>query len=931
MVLLVLLFTASLVHVEPGTLGVVSGAAGGKSFLLEPGLHFRIPFLQEMRVFPSGRFRLDLEQDLLSREGSRVRTAIHFEGLLLRETLLDFAQRAAERNGPTVVEGDLVTLLTRWAADRSAAEIPSEPLELKGSFQGAARANGFQIKTLTVRRVQTGASPTRGEASLPGQNRAKVVLVGIDGADWQMIDPLIAAGKLPTLARLKREGAWASLRSMDPMLSPMLWTTVATGKPPEEHGVADFLVRDPATGRQAPVTSAARKVKAFWEIFSEAGLSCDVVAWWATWPAERVNGTLVSDRVAYSLFDSSGGASLRGAVYPDSYAEAAGRLASTADGITLEDLRPFADITQADLDGARRRARSDPRSSSRDPVIHLTRILASARTYHAIALDLLSRGQPDLFAVYYQGIDEVSHRFAHFAPPKMAMVSDADYRRFRNAVEAIYLAQDRMLGELVSRIDPSSLLLIVSDHGFRNGKGRPRDAPPDIEGQPARWHRPYGIFIAAGPMVAPGEKEPLGLLDIAPIVLEAGGLPAGADMPGTLPAGLFTQAFAASRPGERIATYETGHRMAGPSLASGEEAEARRAEKAMEENLRSLGYIGSAPAANPKGGGAAGEAETAFSHASLAGIYLGKGKLDEAEKEAKRALEIAPGYLPALVYLAEVYQEQKRYAEALPLARQAASTDSPDRQTGIYLLIANLYVSLGRPQEGIADLSSFLARRGSESDLHSALGILRGAAGDPSGAEEKYRKALSLDPMAQEPVKRLFDLEQGTGKFATLEEALRKALALDGDSAFHRTWLGLVCDHTGRAKEAEEEYRSALKSDPENVGALVNLGSLLARQRRLDEAAPLLRRALGRDPKSLEARVSLGSVLGILGKTAEAIQTLEEGRSLGLDSPPLYNALAMAYYQNHDRQKAVASLKESLRLDPGQSEARATLAEWEKP
>jgi endonuclease III-like uncharacterized protein len=151
------------------------------------------------------------------------------------------------------------------------------------------------------------------------------------------------------------------------------------------------------------------------------------------------------------------------------------------------------------------------------------------KTYQAIALDLLSRGQSDLFALYYQGIDEVSHRFAHFADPKMDMVSEADHARFRNAVQAFYIYQDQQLSEILSRVDPASLVIVISDHGFKSGASRPVDHPPDLEGQPARWHRNYGIFLASGPMVTPGEKDTLSLLDIAPTILSAAGLPAAAE------------------------------------------------------------------------------------------------------------------------------------------------------------------------------------------------------------------------------------------------------------------------------------------------------------------------------------------------------------------------------------------------------------------
>src|SRR3990172_1578823 len=101
---------------------------------------------------------------------------------------------------------------------------------------------------------------------------------------------------------MKCEGACAALRSNPPMLSPLLWTTAATGKPPEEHGIVDFLIRDPRTGSRGPISSNFRRAKALWNILTDAGVASSWVAWWATWPAERILGRMVSDRVAYSLF-----------------------------------------------------------------------------------------------------------------------------------------------------------------------------------------------------------------------------------------------------------------------------------------------------------------------------------------------------------------------------------------------------------------------------------------------------------------------------------------------------------------------------------------------------------------------------------------------------------------------------------------------------
>ena len=124
---------------------------------------------------------------------------------------------------------------------------------------------------------------------------------------------------MPSFAKLRQEGAYARLISAKPLLSPIIWTTIATGKPPDQHRIGHFVAVNAKTGEQLPVTSRMRKVKALWNILSDAGRSVAVVGWWATWPAEDVRGTVVSDHTCYHfLFDegATGGADLTGTIYP---------------------------------------------------------------------------------------------------------------------------------------------------------------------------------------------------------------------------------------------------------------------------------------------------------------------------------------------------------------------------------------------------------------------------------------------------------------------------------------------------------------------------------------------------------------------------------------------------------------------------------------
>ena len=139
------------------------------------------------------------------------------------------------------------------------------------------------------------------------------MVLGLDGADPATIDLLMSEGKLPNFARLRQKGAYAPLRSAEPLLSPVIWTTIATGKTPDQHGIGHFVAVNSATGEQLPVTSAMRKVKAVWNILSAAGRSTDVVGWWATWPAETIRGAVVSDHLAYHFLLEEG---LKGTAVP---------------------------------------------------------------------------------------------------------------------------------------------------------------------------------------------------------------------------------------------------------------------------------------------------------------------------------------------------------------------------------------------------------------------------------------------------------------------------------------------------------------------------------------------------------------------------------------------------------------------------------------
>jgi hypothetical protein len=129
------------------------------------------------------------------------------------------------------------------------------------------------------------------QAERPG----RVLIIGIDGATMRVIEPMIAAGRLPNLEAIARTGASGRLHSLLPLLSPRIWTSVATGKPPDEHGILGWVLPRKTGEATRLYDSHDRRVHALWNIFSHHGRSVATVNWLMSYPPEPVNGVMISD------------------------------------------------------------------------------------------------------------------------------------------------------------------------------------------------------------------------------------------------------------------------------------------------------------------------------------------------------------------------------------------------------------------------------------------------------------------------------------------------------------------------------------------------------------------------------------------------------------------------------------------------------------
>lgn len=129
----------------------------------------------------------------------------------------------------------------------------------------------------------------------------RVLLVGWDAADWRVIDPLLDAGRMPALESVVDQGVIGNLATIRPVLSPMLWTSIATGMRAYKHGIHGFTEPRPDGKGVTPVTNLSRKVKAVWNILQQNGLRSNVVGWWPSHPVEPIDGVMVTNHFQQAL------------------------------------------------------------------------------------------------------------------------------------------------------------------------------------------------------------------------------------------------------------------------------------------------------------------------------------------------------------------------------------------------------------------------------------------------------------------------------------------------------------------------------------------------------------------------------------------------------------------------------------------------------
>ncbi len=402
----------------------------------------------------------------------------------------------------------------------------------------------------------------------------QTVILGIDALDWQALDPVIAAGRAPTLAGLRDTGASGIHLSFVPLeKSPLIWASMASGLEPEDHGVGGFVK---SRGDEYEVLASAGdwRAPALWDIAGAAGLRSCVIGWWVTYPARPIEGVMVSDHYSYT---PAGARDPEGLVRPADLTDDLAALTVDWREIpvaTLARLLPHADPAfLADPDNPR--------------LQNLRTALAGDLTYLATATYLAGREDYDLFAVYFRGFDIVCHHYwRYWDPGDGRPASEEDQRLYGGIIPGYLELVDGWLAELLPRLPADANLVVASDHGFY-GPRRDRSGTM-VKG--VGEHRPEGALIMRSPLYQAGSRfDRSFVLNFAPTVLALMGLPASQEMPGrVLRDGLAEEAtpYVAHIEQHRIASY-AGLAPAPPPAV----AEDPAMNEAVKTQLRSLGYV----------------------------------------------------------------------------------------------------------------------------------------------------------------------------------------------------------------------------------------------------------------------------------------------------------------------------------------------------
>ena len=626
--------------------------------------------------------------------------------------------------------------------------------------------------------------------------KPKVLLIGWDAADWKIIGPLLAKGQMPALKRLIDKGVYGNLATMNPPYSPMLWTTVATGKTPDKHGVLGFLELMSDMKGVHPVTVYSRKSRALWNIFHNQGLKSNLIGWWPSFPAEPINGVVVTDRFQKVSQDpKADNPIVSGTVHPESFLK------------EINDLRVFPyEITEAHILPFIPHANKIDQENDKG-LRAFAKIMAENASIHAAATYTMRNTEWDFTSIYYDLIDHFCHAFMKYHPPKLDPIPEGLYSIYKDCVNGAYRFQDMMLERTLELIDEDTTVIVMSDHGFESGHKRILNMPK-FQAAPSLEHRQFGMFVAAGPNIKKNEKIfGLSIIDICPTILHQFNLPIGEDMDGHVALDIFETP---SKP-KYIDSWEKVDGDFGEQERS--DFTSQLSDQEAMEQLIELGYI---ERPDEKVETSLLKVKCDLKH-NLARVFIGKREYDSAKAvlleliAEKEPIDIIPYYMDLLTISfaendfdnAELYLNQLR---------------TRDKKFDINTYFAEAKILIHKGQSGKAlELLEKAKDKKPNAEVWFQIGKIYRQLNEFNEAKSAFNKALELEADNARYHQSLAEVYNRLENYEDAAESAFVAIELIKFFPEAHYTLGEALEQLGDLENAKIAYETAARLKPKNI------------------------------------------------------------------------------------------------------------------
>lgn len=413
------------------------------------------------------------------------------------------------------------------------------------------------------------------EGSVAKSSRPRVVLIGLDAADWKIVQRLRRSKRLPNIEQVLGLGAYGPLATVS--LAPhggatMQWTSAATGKRAAQHGIVEEYARNPLeNGYRGPMQTGLRKARAIWNVLGDDGVRVGVAGWPVTWPAEPVNGYMASHYLKYRSVKFDREATLKGAMqltYTGTiYADPT--LDQTHPPEYYSAIEPFIRESESATDAELFSVMPTLERATNRIFYDIKWVYVVNQIITRIGLDLLSKPSLDFVTLVAHGIDPAAHRASKVATMKpFRQVRDPE---MGSLIDEYYVYIDGTVGEWLDKIDEDTIVILASQHGTEGG----RHSKQALD----------GVLALRGPGVKQGIRiNDASLLDLFPTLLYIYGLPIPKDIEGRILTEVFDEEFNRSRDVSYVDTYED------PSATRSLRKDFNRFNDAIRDRIERIGY-----------------------------------------------------------------------------------------------------------------------------------------------------------------------------------------------------------------------------------------------------------------------------------------------------------------------------------------------------